>query len=56
MLIRRAPDLRRRADDRERHRQLISDIRAAGAQRIAIERPSGLIVDALVEAGFGEEI
>lgn len=27
-------------------------LHAAGAQRIAIERPSGLIVDALVEAGF----
>jgi len=27
-------------------------LHAAGAERIAIERPSGLIVDALVEAGF----
>lgn len=32
--------------------ELMRRLHAAGAQRIAIERPSGLIVDALVEAGF----
>ena len=31
---------------------LVRRLRAAGVQAIAIERPSGLIVDALVEAGF----
>ena len=33
-------------------RQLMRELRAHGARRIAIERPSGLLVDALVEAGF----
>lgn len=32
--------------------ELSRRLHAAGAERIAIERPSGLIVDALVEAGF----
>ncbi|HSW19978.1 MAG TPA: IS110 family transposase [Ramlibacter sp.] len=32
--------------------ELMRRLHAAGVQRIAIERPSGLIVDALVEAGF----
>lgn len=32
--------------------ELMRRLHAAGAERIAIERPSGLIVDALVEAGF----
>ena len=31
---------------------LVRRLRAAGVQRIAIERPSGFVVDALVEAGF----
>jgi transposase len=33
-------------------RELVRRLRDAGVQRIAIERPSGLLVDALVEAGF----
>lgn len=32
--------------------ELVRRLRAAGVQRIAIERPSGFVVDALVEAGF----
>jgi transposase len=32
--------------------ELMRALRAQGARRIAIERPSGLLVDALVEAGF----
>jgi transposase len=32
--------------------ELVHRLRAAGATTLAIERPSGLIVDALVEAGF----
>lgn len=32
--------------------ELMRVLRAHGARRIAIERPSGLLVDALVEAGF----
>lgn len=32
--------------------ELMRELRAHGARRIAIERPSGLLVDALVEAGF----
>ena len=31
---------------------LMRSLRANGVQRIALERPSGLLVDALVEAGF----
>jgi len=33
-------------------RDLMRALRALGVRRIAIERPSGLLVDALVEAGF----
>jgi transposase len=33
--------------------QLVSRLRTLGVTAIAIERPSGLIVDALLEAGFG---
>jgi len=32
--------------------ELMRSLRAQGVRRIAIERPSGLLVDALVEAGF----
>ena len=32
--------------------QLCSGLRSAGATSVAIERPSGLVVDALLEAGF----
>jgi transposase len=32
--------------------ELMRRLHAAGVERIAIERPSGLIVDALIEAGF----
>jgi transposase len=33
-------------------RELVRRLRGAGVQRIAIERPSGVLVDALVDAGF----
>jgi transposase len=33
-------------------RQLVSRMRALGVRRVAIERPDGLLVDRLVEAGF----
>jgi len=38
--------------DAEGLRELVHRLRGAGVKRIAIERPSGLLVDALVEAGF----
>jgi transposase len=40
------------AHDAEGLRELLRRLRDAGVRRIAIERPSGLLVDALVEAGL----
>lgn len=40
------------AHDADGLRELMRALRALGARRIAIERPSGLLVDALVDAGF----
>ncbi|MCE2970396.1 MAG: IS110 family transposase [Burkholderiales bacterium] len=40
------------AHDADGLRDLVRQLRAAGVQRIAIERPSGLLVDTLVEAAF----
>jgi transposase len=40
------------AHDAHGLRELMRCLRCASVQRIAIERPSGLLVDALVEAGF----
>jgi hypothetical protein len=40
------------AHDADGLRALMEQLRALHAHRIAIERPSGLLVDALVEAGF----
>ena len=40
------------AHDADGLRDLLRSLRALHVQRIAIERPSGLLVDALVEAGF----
>jgi transposase len=40
------------AHDAQGLRELARRLHGAGVQRIAIERPSGLLVDALVDAGF----
>ena len=40
------------AHDADGLRELLRQLRALHVLRIAIERPSGLLVDALVEAGF----
>ena len=40
------------AHDADGLRELLRQLRALHVVRIAIERPSGLLVDALVEAGF----